>query len=72
MQMFRMKNFWTGNSTCVKDFGIIIDHKLNIEVQCYCREGGVKSTFRRNRNIVSKSQKVIFPLYTTCGQISTR
>lgn len=61
MHMCRIGDTWIGNDTCEKDHEIPVDHKLDMNKQCYVAFKKVFTILNcNNRSVMSKSQKIIY------------
>ena len=63
---YKIGDNWLSKTTSKKDLGIVVDHKLNMSQQCDVATKKANAILGCiNRSIVSKSCKVLVPLYST-------
>ena len=66
MHHYRMGKTCLGSSMCEKDLGVLVGHMLNMSQQCDLvakKANGILGYIKRS--IVSRSCKVMLPLYST-------
>uniref|UniRef100_A0A670KJQ5 Reverse transcriptase domain-containing protein n=1 Tax=Podarcis muralis TaxID=64176 RepID=A0A670KJQ5_PODMU len=62
---YKMGDTWLESSTCEKDLGVLIDHKLDMSQQCDAAAKKANAILGLiNRSIASRSREVIVPLYS--------
>ena len=65
LHSYKMGDTWLSNTTSEKDLGIVIDHNLCMSQQCDVATKKANAILGSiNRSIVSKSHKVLVPLYS--------
>ena len=59
LHRYGMEDTWLDNSTCERDLGVLVDHKLNMSQQCDAAAKKVSAILGCiNRSIVSRSREV--------------
>uniref|UniRef100_A0A670JAM0 Reverse transcriptase domain-containing protein n=1 Tax=Podarcis muralis TaxID=64176 RepID=A0A670JAM0_PODMU len=62
---YKMGDTWLESSTCEKDLGVLVDHKLDMSQQCDAAAKKANAILGLiNRSIASRSREVIVPLYS--------
>ena len=65
LHSYKMGDTWLSKTTSKKDLGIVVDHKLNMSQQCDVATKKANAILGCiNRSIVSKSCKMLVPLYS--------
>ena len=65
LHIYKMGDTWFSKTVSEKDLRIVVDHKLNMSEQCdVAAKKGNAILGCINRSIVSKSRKVLVPLYS--------
>ena len=66
MHKYRMGDTWLDSSICERDFGILVDNKLNMSQQCDTAAKKANAIVGCiARSIEYRARKVIIPLYFT-------
>ncbi|KAF7246710.1 RNA-directed DNA polymerase from mobile element jockey [Varanus komodoensis] len=63
---YRLGDKWLESSTCERDFGVLVDCRLNMSQQCDAVVKRVNATLGYiARSVASRTREVLLPLYTT-------
>ena len=64
-----MEDTWLDNSSCERDLGFLVDHKLTMNRPCDAAAKEANAILGCiNRSIVSRSRKVIVAIYSALGR----
>ncbi|KAF7249150.1 Teneurin-2 [Varanus komodoensis] len=63
---YRLGDKWLESSTCERDFGVLVDRRLNMSQQCDAVVKRANATLGCiAQSVASRSREVLLPLYTT-------